>query len=168
MTRETSTNLDDILNWAVARLVSEVDLATVDNTYVSTVSQELPPSPDEVMFEVSIGPNLNFDGGIIVGAGQASIHTRGQLMVTIHITQSKDEAGRDLHYMNHETLGVSPLVKGVLKAIAATDPVDVNDASEHLLAEYIIPVSVTIPPKDEREKGYVTCFFDISFDWDMT
>ena len=166
MARETSTNLAEVLTAFKTRLIDQIADASSHNTYLSTLPDELPPSPDELMFEISPSTNWQFEQGQIVGGGQNMLHVMGQILITCHITQQKDEVGRDSFYLTHETLGVSPLLKLVLKALSVHDLADPD--GDLLLSHPIHPSSIVIRPKDDRSRGYVTLALDVEFDWDMT
>ncbi|MBE41889.1 MAG: hypothetical protein CL480_11390 [Acidobacteria bacterium] len=156
---------EDILNSVKTRLIASITAATADNTYISTIPEELPPNPDEVMFEISPGQNLSFDYGLFVGAGLDSLNTTMQLTVTVHITQQKDETGRDDSYLRHATLGAFPIVRSILKALGDHDLQD--GSSNEQLSQALHPLSATVPPRDDREAGYATVVFEAKFDWDM-
>jgi hypothetical protein len=148
------------------RIIAEISAATDDNVYVSTIPEEVPPSPDEIMFEISPGPNISFDGPIFVGAGKNSLNTNMEFVVTVHLTQQKDETGRDEQFLEHASLGAFPLMRLVLKALAEHDPQDTS--SNYQLSQMIRPVAAHIPPRDDREIGYFTLRFELVFDWDMS
>ncbi len=167
MARETTTSkLDLILLRAKRRLVDAAAIATDSNTYISTIPDELPPNPDEVMFEIAPSHSYQFDQGILAGAGQASLHTQTQLIVTIHSTVQLDEAGRDEIYLTRENLGACELIRQVLKAFCDHDLLDEDD--NQMLSHPLMPISGDIPPKDQRERGFVSLRFRCDFDWNMS
>jgi len=168
MARESNnTNRpDEIFDSIKTRLIASITQATTHNTYISTMPMEMPPNPDEIMFEISPGQNVGFDQPIMYGAGTASLHTIMQITVTVHITQQKDESGRDDTYLRHATLGVFHLMRQILVALSIHDLADTS-ANEQL-SQPLHPVSGTIPPRDDREAGYASVTFEARFDWDMS
>ena len=167
MTRNPiKTTPDVILLRVVERLKAQIADAKESNTYISTVSQELPPNPADVMFEVSLSHNFAFDPGELAGGGSNTIHTHASVMVTIHTQIQLDEMGRDLHYLTHASLGVCKNMTRVLAAL--TDHDLLNAAAQPILAHTMMPAQGQIPPKDERKKGFVTLIFDVDFDWDIS
>lgn len=167
MARETTTStLDNILLRTVARLIDQVTDAGTANTYISTVPQELPPNPAEFMFEVSPSNNYTFEEGHMTGGGTVMLHCITEIVVTIHVTGQPDQQGRDDHYLTHTDRGVIKQITGVLKALSIHDLQDA--AGNELLSHPMRPVQGTIPPKDERKRGFVSLFFQCEFDWWMS
>lgn len=167
MARETTTTTPDvILTRAHARIVAACDSATDDNTYISTTSTELPPNPDEVMYELGFSPTMSFTsdgGGHFTGAGRNAMHVSTQLSVTIHSILQADEVGRDKEYLTHADRGVIQYMTEILNALAEHDLLD--SSGNELLSHPLRPSQAHIPPKDDRSRGYVTILFDLEFDW---
>lgn len=167
MARETTTSTPDIiLTRAHSRIVAACDSATNDNTYISTTSTELPPNPDEIMYEIGLAPTLSFEydgGGHFTGAGRNAVHVKGQLSVTIHSTLQADEVGRDLQFLTHADRGIIQYMTEILNALTGHELLD--ESGNELLSQPLRPIQAHIPPKDDRSRGYVTILFDLEFDW---
>jgi len=168
MGRETNnTNRpEEIFDSIRDRLIDQITLATTHNTYVSTLPSETPASAADVLYEISPGQDVTFDYPEIVGAGQSQVSTKMQMMVTIHIATDRDQEGRDDEYLKASDIGAFVLVRDVLKALCAWDPLD--SSSNEQLSQPMIPTRAYFPAKDDREVGYVTIVFDMEFDWDMS
>lgn len=164
MTRETTTStLDIILTRFHARIIAACGSATEDNTYLSTVSSELPPSPAEVIYELSPSQSITFEDGHFTGAGRYAMHVSCQLNVTIHSTIQLDELGRDGIYLTHADRGIIQYMTEVLSALADHDLLD--ESGNELLSQPLRPVQAHIPPRDDRTRGYVMLSFACEFDW---
>lgn len=164
MARETvSSTLDTILTRVHARLITVCTGSTHNNTYLSTVSLELPPSSDEVVFEISPSQSLTFDDPHFTGAGRNAMHVSFQINVTIHSTVQSDEVGRDTEYLTHADRGIVKYMTAVLSALADHDLLDLD--GNQLLSQPLRPLQAHIPPKDDRSRGYVTLVFGCEFDW---
>lgn len=164
MTRETTTStLDVILTRVHARIVAACPSASNDNTYISTVSMELPPNPDEKMLEISPSQSWSFEMPHFTGAGRNAMHTIGQINITVHSTLSADEVGRDKEFLTHSDHGIIKLMTEVLSALADHDLLDAS--GNELLSEPMRPIQAQIPPKDDRTRGFVTISFEVRFDW---
>lgn len=164
MTRETTTStLDVILTRVHARIVAACPSATNDNTYISTVNSDLPPSPDMYMFEISPSQTWSFEPGHFTGAGRYAMHVIGQINITVHSTLQADEFGRDKEYLTHADNGIIKLMTEVLSALADHDLLDAT--GNELLSHPMRPSQAHIPPKDDRARGFVTITADVEFDW---
>lgn len=164
MTRETTTStLDTILTRLHARIIAACAAATDDNTYISTVSSELLPNPDEVVFELSPSQSITFEDGHFTGAGRYAMHVVCQLNVTIHSTIQQDEVGRDTIYLTNSDRGIIKYMTQVLSALADHDLLDAS--GNQLLSHPLRPMQAYIPPRDDRTRGYVTMSFGCEFDW---
>lgn len=163
MARETtSSTLDVILVRVHARIIAACPSATNDNTYISTVSSELPPSSDERMLEIAPSQVWTFEPGHFTGAGRNAVHMIGQISVTIHTTLQADEVGRDLQFLTHSDRGIIILMNEVLNALSDHDLVDAS--GNELLSHPLRPSQAHIPPRDDRTRGFLTLLFDVEFD----
>lgn len=165
MANRIATTPEVILKAVVDRLIAQVPDATEANTYVSTVSRELPPNPGTTMFECSWAHNFASWDPEFTGAGNEGLHTVMTLMVTISTTLQLDEVGHDLQYLSHQQFGVCPLITRVLGALSNFDPT--NEDDELILAQPMRLTQGQIPPKDDRRRGYVTVMLECEFDWDL-
>lgn len=158
-----STTPATILTRVTDRILAEVAEATPHNTYVSTRDDELPPNPDEVMFQLGMSVHSDVEQELVTGAGNQDIHLRHQISVTIHSTVQRDEVGRDLQYLTDDSQGMLQRVTSVLGALSGHDLVD--GSGNELLAQPLRPSKVVVPPRDDRRRGKVTVLFDVEFDW---
>lgn len=162
------TTLDIILLRVMDRLRAEVPEATEVNTYLSTQPHELPPNPDEIMFEVSPSSNANFSMEQLTGAGINDVHTEMQTIVTIWVTAQLDQVGHDLEFLTNINRGAIRRIGNVLRALSDHDLSLSDDATTtQILAHPLEPVNMFVPPKDERKRGVVSLAFRTDFDWDM-
>lgn len=161
-----STTPDIILTAIVNRIISQVDGATSSNTYISTISNELPPNPAEVMFEISFAHNFATFDGEFTGAGNAGLHTQMTAMVTISTVIQRDEVGRDAVFLTDADQGMLQWLTKVLAALSNHDLLD--GSGNQILAEPLRLTQGQIPPKDDRRRGFATLMMECSFDWDLT
>jgi hypothetical protein len=168
MARETTTStLDKILLQLRARLIDRVAEFTIHNTYLSTMPNDAPPpSAASVMCEISPSEQWTFEEGMITGGGRYMLHTRGQILTTVHLTISLDKVGTDPQFITNVTRGAVHFLNSLLEALSDHDLLD-EDANE-LLSHPLRPLSMHIPPKEKREIGYVTIVWDVEFDWYLT
>lgn len=164
--RESTTTPEQILLRIVDRLCDQINEANQHNTFISTLPETEFPNPSEFMFEVAPDSNWNFDQGHITGAGKNALHTMGLISVTLHSHFQGDQAGRDVAWLTNATRGILRLVTKVLDALSNYDLTDVN--GNELLSEPLRPTGMAIPPKDKREKGWITLAFNVEFDWLLT
>ena len=163
---QVPTNLSEVLTRTVVRMIDDIAACTSSNTYLSTMPNQLPPNPDEVMFEVSPSGTYSFDQDIITGAGRNALQCSTEILVTIHVTHQNDEMGRDTEYLTNSTRGALVHVGSVLESLSLHNLLIAN--GNEILIHPMRPTTGWIPPKDDRRKGFVTLAFSVEFDWDIS
>jgi hypothetical protein len=158
------SNLDDILNAVVTRLIDQLSDASSSNCYVSDDPDSLPPNPGDWVYVVSPSPSGRFselfEGG---GVNQAEVIT--VIVVTIHSTSQNDEAGRADNFFRQADRGLLPKTRLAFKALAGHDLQD--GSANELLNEPMHPADYTWLRPD-RSRGSNQLGFQIKFDMDLT
>jgi len=165
MSRETTTSTLDIVLLAIqSRLIAQVSEFTIHNTYLSTLPTDAPPpSPGQVMCEISPDETWQFEEPMLTGGGRHMMHTRGRIITTLHLTIQTDPVGKDPQYLTNATRGAIKYLNATLSALADHDLLDTE--GNELLSHPLRPLTMHLPPKDKREIGYVSIAWDVEFDW---
>lgn len=158
------TSPDEVLASAVDRLIAACRVCTPSNTYLSTLPNELPPSADEFMFEVSMTSGQGDDGSN-TGGGVLLPTTRGVLTVAIHSTVQLDKSGQDTEFLTHRSRGIIGKATAVFSCLVGHDLQSREGVL--LLTEELRYHSWEIPPKNQRERGSFLCHLECCYVWNL-